>query len=82
MCVGCFASITGKTSLNSQVVLKIHFQKSPALEIYTALSYDVKKVVSIVRSDFKRPKLVKLSPGTVKACLHSPGVCIVSLTRV
>ncbi len=47
------------TFLTSQDVLKMQFLRSTALEIYTASSYDVDKMVSIVRSDFRCPKLVK-----------------------
>ncbi len=74
----------GKTFLTSHNMLKIQFLKSTPMVIYTASSYDVDKVVFIVRSDFRLPKIIKntLSPGTVKDCLHEPDLCIVSLTNV
>ncbi len=51
--------VMGKTFLTSHNMLKIQFLKSTPMVIYTASSYDVDKVVFIVRSDFRLPKIIK-----------------------
>ncbi len=64
------------TSLTSHDVLKMQFLRSTALEIYTASSYNVDKVVSIVRSDFRHPKLVKDTFTQYVEGLFTPDVCM------
>ncbi len=59
----------------------MQFQKSTSLEIYTASSYDVDKVVSIVRSDFKHTKLVKDALTQYVVGLFTFTRCVYPLTN-